>query len=200
MSVNIGDTESSGLVTLTVTLPAGVTREAVHLDVGALEATETPWVCPGSPGDSVFTCTITEPIQAHIDARNLILDVAVAPGAAPDLVATAEISGGGASEAPAGAGCAPGAVLVPLSPFMSVLNRRGLASSKVRGTPISIMPMGLLRCARQALTRISRLFPSISTRSPDGLNQEREPKTIRPVASGTSKLSSRRASSVHRRP
>jgi uncharacterized repeat protein (TIGR01451 family) len=105
---NMGDTDSAGPITFTVHLPAGITRESFRLDEGNIEGTETPWECPGSPGDSIFTCTTTETIYAHADARNLILTVAVASGADSDVLASADISGGGAPEAPTAAGCAPG--------------------------------------------------------------------------------------------
>jgi uncharacterized repeat protein (TIGR01451 family) len=107
---NIGDSATTGPVTLTVTLPAGLTREAVVLDegVGSGTLSEKQWVCPGAPGDSTFTCTTSESFKAGDDARNLILPVAVAPGAGPDVVAAATVSGGGAPDAPAAAGCASG--------------------------------------------------------------------------------------------
>ncbi len=105
---NMSDTDSSGPVTLTVHLPAGITRQSVHVDEGTLESWEVPWECPGSPGDSTFTCTTTQPIAARRAVRNLILGVAVAPGAGPDVLVSAEVSGGGGEEAPAGAGCAAG--------------------------------------------------------------------------------------------
>jgi uncharacterized repeat protein (TIGR01451 family) len=97
---NVGETATTGPVTLTVNLPAGLTRESFRIDddVTTVPA-EKNWVCPGSPGDSTFTCTTNESFAPGDDARNLILTVAVAPGAGPDVVATATVSGGGAPDA-----------------------------------------------------------------------------------------------------
>jgi hypothetical protein len=106
---NIGDTATASPVTLTVDLPAGLTRESVLLDSGVtLVSAEKNWECPGSPGESTFTCTTNDTFNPGDDARNLILTVAVAPEAAPDVVASATVSGGGALEAPSAAGCASG--------------------------------------------------------------------------------------------
>jgi hypothetical protein len=105
---NIGDESSSGTTTLHVELPAGITRESFRLDEGTLQGTGTVWECPGGVGDTSFTCTTTNAIGAGVDARNLILTVAVAPNAEPDGLATATITGGGDSGAPPAAGCAVG--------------------------------------------------------------------------------------------
>jgi hypothetical protein len=106
---NIGDTATSGPVTLTVVLPAGITRDSYRLDNGTIGGTETQWSCPGSPGDSTFTCTTNDSFPSGVNVRDLLLTVDVAPGAGPDVLATAQISGGGAPEAPPAAGCAAGA-------------------------------------------------------------------------------------------
>jgi hypothetical protein len=105
---NIGDESSSGTTTLQVDLPAGITRQSYRMDEGTLQGTGTVWECPGGAGDTSFTCTTTNAIGAGVDARDLILTVAVAPSSAPDLSATATLAGGGASDAPPAAGCAPG--------------------------------------------------------------------------------------------
>jgi hypothetical protein len=108
---NIGDTPSSGAITLHVTLPPGITRSSYLLDDGTKEGTSTNWECPGAPGDTSFTCTASRSIAAErlgSDARNLLLTVNVAASASPESVVTAEISGGGASEAPPVADCAAG--------------------------------------------------------------------------------------------
>jgi uncharacterized repeat protein (TIGR01451 family) len=105
---NVGETATTGPVTLTVHLPAGLTRESFRIDVGTAEGDEKNWACPGSPGDTTFTCTTSESFVAGTDSRALILTVAVAADADPDLVATATIAGGGAAVAPPAAGCEPG--------------------------------------------------------------------------------------------
>jgi hypothetical protein len=105
---NIGDTDSSGPVTLTLHLPAGITRKSVSIEIGTVAGQDTPWTCPGSPGDTTVTCTTTDPIKRHRDSRSLLITVDVAPGAGPDLIADATLSGGGAPEAPPAADCPPG--------------------------------------------------------------------------------------------
>jgi hypothetical protein len=105
---NVGNTDSSGQTTLTINLPEGLTRDSTRIEVGTFNGGDTPWSCPGSPGDSVVTCTTTTPISRHRDIRDLLLTVNVAPDAGPDLVTTATLSGGGAPEAPPAADCPPG--------------------------------------------------------------------------------------------
>ncbi len=108
---NLGSTPSSGTTTLRVSLPPGITRNSLLLDVGTFSGTGTNWECPGAPGDTSFTCTTTTPISTEIrgsDDRNLILTVNVAPDTAPDVVVTAQVSGGGAPEAPPAADCPAG--------------------------------------------------------------------------------------------
>ncbi len=109
---NAGDSASSGPIALTVDLPAGLSRDSVHLDVatnGGTSSGTVAWSCPGSPGDTVITCTANDPIPRHSFSRNLVLTVDVAAGAGPDLITTATLSGGGAPEAPPAADCPPGA-------------------------------------------------------------------------------------------
>jgi hypothetical protein len=105
---NIGDADSSGPVTLTLHLPPGITRKSTRVEVGTLSGGDQPWTCPGSPGDAVVTCTTSAAIPRHSDSRSLLITVDVAPGAGPDLTATATLSGGGAPEAPPAANCPPG--------------------------------------------------------------------------------------------
>jgi hypothetical protein len=105
---NIGDTDSSGPVTLTLDLPAGLSRNSVRSEFFTFQGGEAVWNCPGSPGDAIVTCTTTDPIPRHSDSRTLLITVDVAPGAGPDLIADATLSGGGAPEAPPAADCPPG--------------------------------------------------------------------------------------------
>ncbi len=105
---NIGDTATSGPITLTVNLPPGLSRDAI-LDTGPQPDDPAPsWKCPGSPGDTTVTCTTTDSIPRHTIARKLILSVDVDPGASGDLLTTGALSGGGAPDAPPAAGCSAG--------------------------------------------------------------------------------------------
>jgi hypothetical protein len=113
---NIGDADSSGPVTLTLHLPPGLTRDSTRNEFNTQLGTNIEWVCPGSPGDSTVTCTTTETIERYWNVRDLIVTAAVAPDADPDLVATATVAGGGASEAAPGANCPPGAAACAAEP------------------------------------------------------------------------------------
>jgi hypothetical protein len=105
---NLGDSPSSGPVTLAVDLPAGLTRDSFRLDTGTFNGTETVWTCPGSSGDSAFICTSANPNGSNRwAARNLILTVDVASDAPSDLVVNATVAGGGAPDASPAAVCPP---------------------------------------------------------------------------------------------
>jgi hypothetical protein len=105
---NIGDTDSSGPVTLTLNLPTGLTRSSVRLEKGTVFGGDTAWSCPGSPGDTTIVCTTPDSIKRHHVTRDLLITVDVAADASPDLATTATLSGGGAPEAPPAANCLPG--------------------------------------------------------------------------------------------
>jgi uncharacterized repeat protein (TIGR01451 family) len=114
---NIGDADNTGPVTVTLQLPPGLTRHSVRSEFYTLEGQNIAWKCPGAPGDTTVTCTTTNEVVATAQAfviepnsnvRTLVVTVDVAPDAAPDLTATATLSGGGAPEARPGANCPPG--------------------------------------------------------------------------------------------
>jgi hypothetical protein len=105
---NIGDTASSGPVTLTLELPAGLTRKSVRTELGTFDLVDASWSCPGLPGDTTIICTTTKVIAGHTDSRSLLITVDVAQGIEHDLIARAIVSGGGALEAPPVANCPPG--------------------------------------------------------------------------------------------
>ncbi|HVY79015.1 MAG TPA: hypothetical protein VG898_10960 [Solirubrobacterales bacterium] len=98
---NVGDAPSSGPVTVTLSLPAGITRKEVieNFDVTAFNTPGLTWSCPGAPGDSTFTCTTTGPIPRHAALFQLVFVVNVDPGASGEPTATAAIEGGGAAKA-----------------------------------------------------------------------------------------------------
>jgi hypothetical protein len=96
---NVGDTATSGTITLSVKLPTGITRKGVLINGDILPG--ATWSCPGSVGDNFFTCKTTSSIARHRLSRRLNLTVNVSPSASGDRFATAKLEGGGAA---AGAG------------------------------------------------------------------------------------------------
>ncbi len=105
---NLGDTASSGTTTLHVSLPTGITFAADHLDSATVNGTGTAWECRNAAGKSSFSCTTGDEIGVGVDVRNLLITVAVPAETSGDVTAMATLSGGGAPEAPAAAGCEPG--------------------------------------------------------------------------------------------
>jgi hypothetical protein len=94
---NVGSTETTEPFTLTLDLPPGITRASVE-ELSFHQPAGVSWSCPGSPGDTSFSCTASGSVPRHSLSRNLVLSVNVDPSAAGDLIATAEIEGGGAAE------------------------------------------------------------------------------------------------------
>jgi len=94
---NVGTSDSSGPLTLSIKFPPGITRKALMHFEGALGKMQ--WKCPGVVGATSLTCTTSESIPA--DGLNLSLDfgvtVKVAAGAEGVLTTTAKIEGGGAA-------------------------------------------------------------------------------------------------------
>jgi hypothetical protein len=89
---NVGDTASSGLVTLTVNLPSGLTRRAVQLSTFST----TNWSCPGPADSTKITCTTTDSIPRHSNDYRVRVEVNVnASGGV--LNTTAKLEGGGAA-------------------------------------------------------------------------------------------------------
>src|SRR6476660_5053947 len=94
---NVGPTASSVPITLTVKLPTGLTRAKVGEN--ATDFVDFKWSCPGSAGDSSFTCTTSGVVPRHRLSRRLILVVDVAPTAEPlDRTVSAKLKGGGAAK------------------------------------------------------------------------------------------------------
>ncbi len=96
---NVGDTATSGTITLTINLPGGITRDSVRVDA----VTRLHWSCPGSPGATIITCTTSDSLPRHTSDRGLMLAVDVHPGIEPGSVrfSSASVSGGGAATASA---------------------------------------------------------------------------------------------------
>jgi hypothetical protein len=89
---NVGDTGTSGPITLTVDLPAGLSLESIGEDQDFLGIQS--WSCGGTV---TVACTTSESLARHTVARRLYFTVAVAPGASGELTATATVEGGGAA-------------------------------------------------------------------------------------------------------
>ncbi|MFK8049968.1 MAG: SdrD B-like domain-containing protein [Halioglobus sp.] len=85
---NIGTVDTSGTITVTDNLPAGMTLAAV--------ATGTGWICTGGPGATVVSCSSSDVISAGGSGAAIVVRVLVDVSAASQvLVNTASISGGG---------------------------------------------------------------------------------------------------------
>jgi hypothetical protein len=100
---NVGPVPTSGPLTLTVKLPAGITRNSVRFGYGELDPAK--WSCPGFPGDSTVTCTGPGSIPRHRASQSIIVLLDVNPAFSPGTLrtATATVSGGGATGPPAAA-------------------------------------------------------------------------------------------------
>jgi hypothetical protein len=94
-TTNVGDTASSGVTTLRINLPEGITRRAV-VPFGGSGLLGTAWKCPGKFGASSIVCTTSDSIPRHMASWGLVVIADVAPGAEGSPVATAKIEGGGA--------------------------------------------------------------------------------------------------------
>jgi hypothetical protein len=100
---NVGDSATSGSITLTVQLPTGLSRGSTaggdfQLSSGYGSA-NVPWSCPGSPGDTAITCTTSGPIPRHTLDDALTIRALADPSLAPGEVSVgAEVSGGGAAD------------------------------------------------------------------------------------------------------
>jgi hypothetical protein len=100
---NVGDTDSSGPITLTIKLlGGGLSRDSVNLEgccdfPASVNYGIAKWSCPGSPGDTTIICTTSSKIARHSLSRSLFLTVNVAPGAEGIKNATGKLEGGGAT-------------------------------------------------------------------------------------------------------
>jgi hypothetical protein len=97
---NIGDTPTTGPITVTFTLQNGLTRETVIKNDETLELKQpgVSWKCPGSPGDTTIVCTSNNlTIPRHTVYRGLRLSVNVSPSARGDRFVSAKLAGGGAA-------------------------------------------------------------------------------------------------------
>jgi uncharacterized repeat protein (TIGR01451 family) len=93
---NVGETESSGEITVTVQLPPGLTL-AAQMETSFPDLTIS-WSCTGT---TTVVCKTSGTIPRHHLSRNLILQVAVEPSIPEGtvLTAVATLEGGGAAKA-----------------------------------------------------------------------------------------------------
>ena len=107
---NVGPDPTSGPLTLTVALPAGITRNSVRFNQVAFDpiGEKTSWSCPGSLNATTVTCTAAGPLPRYQSSPSIIILLDVNSALAPGTVrtVTAKVSGGGAPAAPLAAGCA----------------------------------------------------------------------------------------------
>jgi hypothetical protein len=92
---NVGDTATSGPITVTLDLPPGVTRKGFIPFVNPSNL----WTCPGKVGVSSFKCETSGTVNRHSVSLGLAVAVKVAPEAEGTLVATAKVEGGAAAKA-----------------------------------------------------------------------------------------------------
>lgn len=109
---DLGTSNTSGTVTVTDTLPSGVTLSATPTGSG--------WTCTGAAGDSTFTCTRSDALSPGSSYPDINVLVDIDDGAADLLTNLAAVSGGGdpvgdsssldvvISDAPAGSSGSPG--------------------------------------------------------------------------------------------
>ena len=95
---NVGNTDTSAPITLSIDLPPGITRRSIL--VVPEPGQEMSWKCSGKAGVSSFNCTTLNTIRRHSVSRSLVIGADVAPGADGDPVASATVEGG-AAPAPA---------------------------------------------------------------------------------------------------
>lgn len=85
---NIGSVDTSGSITITDNLPAGMTLAEPAVGAG--------WICPAGAGASVLTCTTNDIIAAGGNGAVITVKVLVAASAdGKVLINTARIAGGG---------------------------------------------------------------------------------------------------------
>ncbi len=121
---NVGSRDSSGPVTITDTLPPGVTTtQTPFSEEGNFSCT------PEGEGNSVVTCTSTTAIPALSNADIINVFVAVAPGTSGTLTNQVQVSGGGAASADA-------SVQTPVSSQVLPFGLYGFASFALDGSGV----------------------------------------------------------------
>jgi uncharacterized repeat protein (TIGR01451 family) len=81
---NVGSSDSSGTVTLTDTLPEGITTSATP----SQRENGGEWECTPGAGNSVVTCTTSATVAAQTQATTIFVPVQVGPGSSRTNMAT----------------------------------------------------------------------------------------------------------------
>ena len=99
---NVGSVASSGTVTLRDELPPGVTTSASPRD--EIEASEegVSWVCSPGAGQTVVTCTLSDPVVAQEFPKIVAIPVTVGNGASSPLENKVTVEGGTTATTPTG--------------------------------------------------------------------------------------------------
>jgi hypothetical protein len=93
---NVGNTDTSGPVTVTLSLPHGSGLAAEFAKTAdEFQGPQVNWSCPGAAGSTTVVCTTSDTIPRHTPSRDLIISVDVAPEASGGFV-SAKVKGGGA--------------------------------------------------------------------------------------------------------
>jgi hypothetical protein len=90
---NVGGRASSGPVTVTDTLPAGLTTASTPRRIGE-EPVVTEWSCTPGAGQTTVTCTTENSVPALTPANSIAVPVTVSPSAQGTLMNRIEVSGG----------------------------------------------------------------------------------------------------------
>ena len=104
---NVGTGPTSGTVTVSDTLPGGLTPGT---------ATGTGWTC-SAPGGATVTCTRMDPLVAQSNYPPITLDVNVAGNAPGSVTNTATVSGGGSPSTTAND---PTTIISPPAPRLAI--------------------------------------------------------------------------------
>lgn len=94
---NVGDTATSGLTTLTVTLPKGLTFAFFQNHNLSQQGANVKWSCPAAPGATKVVCTTNGQIARHAMSEDVRLAINVAEDAVDPRVVGAKLEGGGAA-------------------------------------------------------------------------------------------------------
>ncbi|MFN3265327.1 MAG: beta strand repeat-containing protein, partial [Deinococcales bacterium] len=125
-----GSVSTSGTITVTDTLPAGITVPNSPPNLTLSGANAANWTCTAA--SNVITCTSTTPIAGGASSV-FEFPVNIGPAAAPSVTNTASVSGG--NEPPANNGNNSGTDVTPVQPVadLSIVKTDGVATAPAGG-------------------------------------------------------------------